>query len=261
MSLVIDNLEFSYGRLAALRGVSVRAEPGQLIAVLGPNAAGKSTLLRCLIGALKPTAGQVSLDGRPMHRLSPRMLATRIAYVPQRSIVSAAFTVRQVVELGRYALPAEHRRVNESMANLDLGDVAHRPYRTLSVGQQQRVTLARAFAQLAPHGVMVLDEPTSAMDLQHAARALQLLAGAARAGATVIMAMHDLSTAALAADQTWLLHRGELAAAGATCEVLEAQRLQQVFGVGFTWIKDAAGRPRLLADPPALASGAYNATP
>lgn len=258
MSLVIDNLGFSYGRLTALRNVSVRAESGQLIAVLGPNAAGKSTLLRCLIGALKPTNGQVSLEGKAVHRLSPRVLATRIAYVPQRSIVSASFSARQVVELGRYALPADHRRVTDAIVNLDLSEVEHRPYRTLSVGQQQRVTLARAFAQLAPNGVMVLDEPTSAMDLQHAARALQLLAAAARAGATVIMAMHDLSTAALAADHVWLLHHGELVAAGAACEVLEAPQLQRVFGVGFTWIKDDAGRPRLLADPPALAAGAYN---
>ncbi len=261
MSLVIDNLGFSYGRLTALHNVSVRAESGHLIAVLGPNAAGKSTLLRCLIGALKPTNGQVSLDGKAVHRLSPRMLAARIAYVPQRSIVSAAFTVRQVVELGRYALPADQRRVSEAMTNLDLSDVEYRPYRTLSVGQQQRVTLARALAQMAPNGVMVLDEPTSAMDLQHAARALELLAQAARAGATVIMAMHDLSTAAMAASHAWLLHRGELAAAGSTCEVLEAKRLQRIFGVGFTWIKDDAGRPRLFADPPVLAAGAYNATP
>ncbi len=251
MAIEVVNLSLEYGRLPALVDVNVRADCGQVIAVLGPNAAGKSTLLRCLIGALSPTRGHVALDGEAVHRLSPRRLAERMAYVSQRSIVSASFSVRQVIELGRYALAPNASRVTHALERFDLVDVQHRLYRTLSVGQQQRVALARAMAQLAENGVLVLDEPTAAMDLKHAAETYEILRKSARNGATVILAMHDLSTAAMIADCAWLLERGSLVAAGSTCEVLEAERLRNVFGVGFAWINDPAGRPRLLHDAPA----------
>ncbi len=253
MALVIDNLAFAYGRIAALREVTVRAERGRVIAVLGPNASGKSTLLRCMVGALKPNVGSVHLDDVNVHRLRPSALARRIAYVPQRSIVSAAFTVRQVVELGRYALTAGPRQVNQAIAALDLDAVEHRPYRALSVGQQQRVTLARARAQLGGNesqGALVLDEPTAAMDLQHAAQAFHMLRELAATGCTVIVALHDLAMASVVSQDAWLLRDGRLVAAGPTCEVLEVSRLQGVFGVGFSWLNDRDGRPRLLADSP-----------
>ena len=248
--LTIEHLSYSYGRLMALSDVTVRADSGCVIAALGPNAAGKSTLLRCIIGALRPSAGGVSLGGRPAHRMKPRAIAQRLAYVPQRSVVSAAFTVRQVVELGRYALSADPRRVDAAIERLDLADVAERPYRALSVGQQQRVTLARVLAQISSDGVLVLDEPTSAMDLQHAAQTFRLLRELARGGATIIAAMHDLPAAAAIADEAWLLDRGRLVAGGVTCDVLAVERLRKVFGVGFAWLPDAAGRPRLLPDLP-----------
>lgn len=253
MSLIVTNLSFAYDRLVALREITVRAERGRVIAVLGPNAAGKSTLLRCLIGVLKPTAGDVLLDDANVHHLRPHALASRIAYVPQRSTVSAAFSVRQVIELGRYALPPDPKHVHAAMQRLDLLDLEHRPYRTLSVGQQQRVTLGRAFAQLGGNeaqGALVLDEPTAAMDLQHAAQALRLLRELAAAGCTVIIAMHDLAMASIAATDAWLLRDGRLVAAGPTCDVLETSRLQSVFGVGFRWMSDHHGQPRLLADSP-----------
>ncbi len=250
MTIAINNLSFAYRRISALANVTVRADPGRIVAVLGPNAAGKSTLLRCIIGALKPTNGAVLLDGNPVHHLTAHALAQRIAYVPQRSTVSATFTVRQVVELGRYALPSDPRRVTEAIARLDLLDVGQRLYRTLSVGQQQRVTLARAMAQLSASGVLVLDEPTSAMDLAHINQSHWLLREIANAGTTVIMAVHDLPLAAAVANESWLLQDGRLVAAGPTCDVLEAQRLRQVFGVGFAWMNDGAGRPRLLAELP-----------
>jgi iron complex transport system ATP-binding protein len=195
----------------------------------------------------------VKLDDRDVHHLRPRTLASRIAYVPQRSIVSAAFTVRQVVELGRYALPPDAKGVDRAIGRLDLREIEHRPYRDLSVGQQQRVTLARALAQLTGNesqSVLVLDEPTAAMDLQHAAQALRLLRELAERGCTVVLAMHDLAMAALAADYVWLLQSGRLVAAGVPCEVLEAERLRQVFGVGFNWLTDRDGCPRLMPDSP-----------
>ena len=250
MTLTIENLSFAYGRIHALTNVTVRATPGRVVAVIGPNAAGKSTLLRCIIGALRPTSGTVAINGTPAIQLSARAMAQRIAYVPQRSIVSAAFTVRQVVELGRYALPADARRVNEAMARLDLIDVEHRPYRTLSAGQQQRVTLARALAQLSSNGVLVLDEPMSAMDLLHINQCVRVLREATRGNNSIILATHDIAMAAATADEVWLLNHGRLVASGPTREVLEAQRLQQVFGVAFSWISDTDGRQRLLAELP-----------
>lgn len=251
MSIAIEHLDFAYGRLAVLHDVSAKADRGRITAVLGPNAAGKSTLLRCIIGALRPKRGDISIGGQSIQTLGVQQRAHRIAYVPQRSIVSAAFTVRQVVELGRYALPPNPARVDEAMSSLDLIDVANRPYPDLSVGQQQRVTLARALAQLEPNGHLILDEPTSAMDLHHIAQCMQLLRHLAIEGATVLLAMHDLSLAASIADDAWLMDSGRLTAAGPACDVLEIERLHAIFRVKFEWVHGTDLRPRLLAQVPA----------
>jgi iron complex transport system ATP-binding protein len=247
MTLSIEHLDFSYGRWPVLRDISVAATAGRITAIIGPNAAGKSTLLRCMIGALQPARGRVLLNGYEAHRLWPRELAQHIAYVPQRSIVSAAFTVKQVVELGRYALPANIARVHDAIERLDLSDVIDRPYPALSVGQQQRVTLARAVAQLSPDGCLILDEPTAAMDLQHVASCMQLLQGLARGGATVVFAIHDLSLAAATSDEVWLMNQGQLTASGPAQEVLQLERLRSVFGVDFEWVRARNGESRLIA--------------
>ena len=247
MSVAVQQLSHWYRRLQALDGIHTTATPGRITAVIGPNAAGKSTLLRCVIGALRPGRGQVLVEGEPAHRLRTKRLAERIAYVPQRSTVSAAFTVREVVELGRFALPPSRRRVDQALADLDLQEVADRPYPALSVGQQQRVTLARAVAQLASDGHLVLDEPTSAMDLRHVRDSMNLLRRLADGGATVLLALHDLMLAASLADECWLLDRGRLAAAGPARDVLGLDRLHEVFGVGFEWISRPGAEPILYA--------------
>ena len=250
MSIAIENLSFSYGRFEALRGITARAEAGRITAVLGPNAAGKSTLLRCMIGALRPSSGRVMIDKDQVHRISASLLAQRIAYVPQRSIVSAAFMVRQVVQLGRYALTPDPRKVELAIERLDLAGVADWPYPELSVGQQQRVTIARALAQLGPRGHLILDEPVSAMDLRHSHQCMSIFRELAEAGATVILAVHDLSLAAAVADEAWLLDRGELVSAGTIAEVMSVDGLERVFGVAFGWIEAPWGG-RILAARPA----------
>jgi iron complex transport system ATP-binding protein len=249
MSVETANLSFAYGRIPALRDVSLRAEAERITAVLGPNAAGKSTLLRCLIGALKPQQGSASIDGIESRRMSPRSLAQRVAYVPQRSVVSAAFTVRQVIELGRYALAPQPGKIDHAIERLDLEDVADRPYPHLSAGQQQRVTMARALAQLAPDGHLILDEPVSAMDLRHVHDVMALLRAVARGGATVIMAIHDLALAAIVSDAVWLLDGGKVVASGPVGDVLTVERLQQVFGVSFQWLDGPWGSPILTSQP------------
>jgi iron complex transport system ATP-binding protein len=114
VSLALRNVMVGYRDAVVLRGVSIEARPGRITAVLGPNASGKSSLLRTVIGALRPRAGKVLIDDVTAHRLRGRMLAERVAYVPQRSLVSAAFTTRQVVELGRYALPMRPGIIDEA---------------------------------------------------------------------------------------------------------------------------------------------------
>jgi iron complex transport system ATP-binding protein len=248
VSVRVRDVSHQYGRVRALESVTADAAPGRITAVLGPNAAGKSTLLRCVIGALSPAAGDVLIDGEPADQLPTRKLAGRVAYVPQRPQVSAAFTVREVVELGRYALAPSRRRVDEALGDLDLNEIADRPFPALSVGQQQRATLARAVAQLADDGHLVLDEPASAMDLRHVRRSTSLLRRLADAGATVLVAMHDLTLAVSLADECWLLDHGRLVVAGPTSEVISVEQLRDVFGVRFEWIERPGGGRVLVAE-------------
>lgn len=241
MSIVIDRLSVRYGRVDALREVTACASPGRITVVLGPNAAGKSTLLRACIGAIDPSAGVVLIDGEPAHRMPARKLARRAAYVPQRPQVSAAFTVRKVIELGRYALAPEPATIERVIDRFHLREIEARRFPELSVGQQQRVTVARAFAQLSQPGRLILDEPTSAMDLLHATRTFHELRALAKAGATVLLAMHDLTAAARLADDVWLLGRGRLLASGPADEIMRPDTLDEVFGVKFERITHQAG--------------------
>ncbi len=248
MSVVIDDLHFAYETDPVLNGIATTARPGRIVALIGPNASGKSTLLRCIIGQLTPARGSVLLDGRATHRTPPHRLARRMAYVTQRSTVAASFTVRQVVEIGRFALPNRPDRVDDAIERLDLAEVADRPYPALSVGQQQRVMLARAVAQLGHDGVLVLDEPTSAMDLAHVRMTASLLRELASNGATIIWAVHDVSLAARVASDAWLLADGRLVDDGSICDVMNAEQLSRVFAVGFEWMNRPDGSAVLIAD-------------
>jgi iron complex transport system ATP-binding protein len=244
-------LSFAYGRAEVLQEVTARAEAGQITALIGPNAAGKSTLLRCVIGSLRPQRGNALIDGRPSDQMSPRALARTAAYVSQRPVVSAAFTVQQVIELGRFVLDADSAKVSGAIERLDLAGIASRPFTQLSVGQQQRVMLARAIAQLSATGHLILDEPVSSMDLHHVHACMGVLRELADGGATVVLAMHDLSLAAALADDVWLLDAGRMVSQGAVTKVLTTERLNEVFGVEFQWLDGPWGARVLVAQQPA----------
>ncbi len=229
-----------------LEDISARAERGRLTAVVGPNAAGKSTLLRCVVGVEQREAGEVRLDGTSIDDLRGQTLAARVAFVPQRPIVSAQFTVEEIVRLGARAGGNGRDVVASVLDAMELTDLRGRLYHRLSVGQQQRVSVARALAQLRDEGLLVLDEPTSALDLQHVERTLRVLRQAATTRrAIVVLAIHDLAVAASAADDVWLLDHGRLVAAGAAAEVMLPGRLTPVFGVSFDLRGDDDGRTRL----------------
>ena len=233
MTLVARGLHHRFAGVTALAGVSVEAQSGRTTVVIGPNAAGKSTLLRCLAGVLSPTQGDVVLNGVALRSLSPAARAAQVAFVPQRPRVAASFSVAEVVALGRFALPPRPDRVQQAIERWDLGGVADRPFPELSAGQQHRVALARATAQAEPGGCLILDEPTASMDLAHVRSTIDHLRRAVAAFSTIVVSLHDLAVAAVLADDVWVLDRGRLVGAGPVSEMLRPEILQPVFGVAF----------------------------
>jgi len=241
--LRVEQLSFGYRpNQPVLEALDAELRTGRLTALIGPNATGKTTLLRLMLGQLPPDQGRVLLDGRDVRTWPHDRRARRIAYVAQRPSVAFGFTVRQVVAMGRHAQPLHGQRdqaVEHALSACDLHDAATRPFNELSGGQQQRVAVARALAQseIGRPGrgrVLLLDEPCASADPRHAHQLLSLLRDAARADRAVLVVLHDLNLAARWADDVWLMDRGRLAAAGAWREVLQPARLDPVYGMRFT---------------------------
>lgn len=202
--------------------------------LLGPNGSGKSTLLRCLLGRLEPTAGEVLLRGEPLARVRPEQRARAIGYLPQEVHAAYGFSVLQVVLLGRYphlSFGLEGERdvevAEECLRRTDTHHLAQRNFQTLSGGEKQRVLLASVLAQ--EPAVMLLDEPTAALDIHHQHEVLELLAGFCAEGLAVLMVTHDLNLAARWCHRLWLLHRGRVVREGPPAEVLTAELLSQVY--------------------------------
>jgi iron complex transport system ATP-binding protein len=239
--LAASGVHFAYPGSDAevVRGVSLSLRPGTVTAVLGPNGAGKSTLLRLLLGTLRSSAGRVTLGEREVTAIEPWERAAAVAYIGQRTALAGPTTVRRLVALGRHAVGASDQAVEKAMERAGVAEFAARTFDTLSAGQQQRVSVARALAQLdvtpGPLGrTLLADEPVSAMDPRHAAEALALLRSLAAGGVAVAVVLHDLTLALRYTDAAVLMdERGSLAAAGTTAAVLTPEVLGPVYGVGF----------------------------
>jgi len=247
VAMELADVSFAYpGGEPVVREVTAAVGAGTLHVILGPNAAGKSTLLRLMLGQLRPMSGRITLDGRRVHRIAPKRRAAMLAYVPQRSTVSFGFTVRQIIAMGRFALPANPQAIGNAIERCDLTALVDRPFPELSVGQQQRVLLARAIAQSSSLAesttsgggtsrgggrVVLLDEPVSAMDLAHAHRVMTTLREMVAGGLAGVVVLHDLNLAAMYADVVWLMHEGRLVKAGDWSEVLRPEVLEPIYGV------------------------------
>ncbi len=229
-------LGVSIGRRRILDGVDLRVEPGSWTAVIGPNGAGKSTLLRAVAGLL-PHEGTVRVGGRRLAELSPRERAQLIGYAPQNPVLPDGVQVHEYVMLGRTPhhrllagpQPGDRRAAGEALERLDLADLAGRRLRTLSGGERQRAVLARALAQQAQ--LLLLDEPTAALDLGHAQLVLELVDSLrAELGLTVLSTLHDLTLAGQYADRLLLLAAGRPVAVGSPAEVLTSAALAEHYG-------------------------------
>ncbi|MCT4704077.1 heme ABC transporter ATP-binding protein [Enterobacteriaceae bacterium H20N1] len=222
------------GERLLLDDVTLSLRPGEVVALIGPNGAGKSTLLRVLTGFQLPDGGSVSLADRPLDEWPNEALARQRAVMRQRSGMAFSWTVEEVIAMGRAPWPENDTQsiVSEVMALTGCDSLAGRDFCQLSGGEQQRVQLARALAQLwhngQPHGWLFLDEPTSALDLYHQQHILRLLRRLALMGRlSVCIVLHDLNLAALWADRIILLHGGKLVAQGSPQQVLNESTLTQ----------------------------------
>lgn len=217
-----------------LTDASLEVRPGELHALVGPNGAGKSTLFGVLAGDVTPSAGTVTLDGRPLGGIPPRELARRRAVLLQQNAVSFAFTVEQVVRMGRapWARTAaeddDDAAVARALAATDMTALAGRGVTSLSGGERARAALARVLAQDA--GILMLDEPTAALDLRHQEDVLRIARDRARDGAAVAVVLHDLNAALGVADRVTLLSGGRVVATGAPADVLTADAIEHVYG-------------------------------
>jgi iron complex transport system ATP-binding protein len=221
---------------AIVSDVSLAVGPGEVLGVLGPNGAGKSTLLRALAG-LTAHDGQVRIDGRPVSDLERRERARALSFVPQRSQLQARLPVHTVVLHGRYA----HRRAfgrpaaedlaatEQAMRDAQVLDLAARDFAELSYGEQRRVLLARALCTGAR--VLLLDEPTAALDVAHALELHQALRRLANAGHAVVAVLHGLDEALRFTDRCLLLKDGRTVASGPSAEVVTAEHVARVYGV------------------------------
>jgi len=240
----------SAGAPEAVAGISLRLARGEVVGVIGPNAAGKSTLARLCCGLLKPQQGSVSLQGEPLSRLSRRERARRVAFLPQHPPHDLSFTAHEVALMGRaphlglWSLegPRDLDRARAALQEVDALELGDRPISQLSGGERQRVFLARAFAQEA--ALLVLDEPTAALDLAHQVLLVNALRRRAREGGGALLVLHDLALAGAACDRLALLDRGRVVAEGTAEKVLRPAVLSPVYGTDVEVVPNpATGQP------------------
>ncbi|MDD9207429.1 ABC transporter ATP-binding protein [Georgenia sp. 10Sc9-8] len=250
-ALEAHGVRLAYEDRVVAEHLSLAVPPGRITAIIGANACGKSTLLRALARLLAPTAGTVTLGGTDVTSIPTRRVATELAILPQQPDAPDGVTVAELVGRGRYPHQGWFRRwtaeddaaVVAALAATGTADVADRVVGELSGGQRQRVWIAMTLAQQT--GILLLDEPTTFLDLAHQLEVLDLLVDLnAERGTTVVMVLHDLNLAARYADHLVAMRAGAVVAAGSPAQVLTPQHLQEVFGLRATVMTDpVSGTP------------------
>jgi iron complex transport system ATP-binding protein len=236
--LIAEGISFAYGRRRVLDGVSLDAAQGQFICVMGPNGSGKTTLLRVLLGQLKASAGRIILDGRPLATHRQRELAKLMAYVPQFPQSAFAFSVHEIVLMGRLAYGGmlglsgklDLDVARQAMEMTDTLELADRTLEQLSGGEAQRVMIARALAQQP--SVLLLDEPTSHLDIRSQLVIYRMMQRVAHSWPmAVVCVSHDINLAGRFADRLVLMRDGRVAARGLPADVMQKDILAGVYDV------------------------------
>jgi len=252
--LDVQSVSMKVGGATLVDTVSMQIGAGEMIAIVGPNGAGKSTLLRMLSGDLRASDGTIRLKQRDLNAYGPRELAQHRAMLSQHIHVTFPFTVEEIVHMGAgdTGRAAAQRLVDAALGEVGLTHFSHRQLPTLSGGEQQRAHFARVLVQLAcgeqQHGpgLLLLDEPTSSLDMRHQIDLVETARGRAQNGTAVIAVLHDLNLAMRFADRIVLLHRGKLAVDGGRTDAITAETIRRIFEVDVTIDYTDQGVPFLL---------------
>lgn len=255
-ALIAESISVRRGGRNILDQVSVRIEPGEFLSIVGPNGSGKSSLLRALSGIWKISEGAVRVNGKDLYELARRELARRIAFVPQDTRMDFAFTSEEVVAMGRHprrgrferASPDDRRAIDAAIASCDIEHLRGRFVNTLSGGERQRVAIARSLA--VEPDIILLDEPTSSLDIQHGLEILNLCRNLSQLGKSIVLATHDLNAVARYATQVVLMESGKVAYAGHCEGILNFNVLDRVFGVRAERLQSSSGYPAYVFDLP-----------
>ena len=242
----LQQIQAGYHNRPVLRGVDLAFRPGEVLALIGPNGSGKSTLLRTALGLLPYTGGQVLYDGVPLTQLSPRQVARQAAFLSQ-SRTTPNITAKRMVLHGRFphlSYPRHYRPedkviVRQALEEADAADLADRPMNELSGGQRQKIYLAMAIAQQAP--TVLMDEPTTFLDIAHQLGVMDMARRLAAGGRAVVLVLHDLTLAMGGAHRLAVLQAGRLVQSGTPEEIYESGVLEPVFGIRQGRIQTARG--------------------
>ena len=252
--LSCSDLACGYPSRKVLEGVDLELRPGSSTVLLGPNGSGKSTLLKTLTKTIPALDGAIKIQDENLQNLTFTQLAQKVAYVPQEELPPFRFTVRQVVLMGRLPLsagffdtPADVEAAEKAMEEADCNALADRPITEISGGERQRVLIARALAQ--DSALLLLDEPTSHLDIGHQVAIIRLVQKLRSQGKGLLTALHDLNLAADLGEIAVLLNESRVAIQAPVEEVLDSPLLDQTYGVPFHLFREETGRLRVFGKP------------
>lgn len=252
--IIVDKVSKSFDHLHVLDQLSFSVKQGECLGIIGPNGSGKSTLLKLLSAVEKPTAGRIELAGKPIERHHRKELARWLAVLQQEALPPLGFTVREVVEMGRFPFQGwlgEEKEDSEPLIEsildkLSLVELSDRTLEHLSGGERQRVALGKTMAQQPK--LLMLDEPTTYLDIGHQLHLMdRIREWQIEAGMTVIAVMHDLNLAALYCDRLLMLHQGRIAGIGTPEELLSQERIESIYGIAPIMVKHpVCGVPQMM---------------
>lgn len=244
-TLEAKNIIAGYDKRKILNGISLKIPQEKITVIIGANACGKSTLLKTISRLIHPTQGQVLLDMKEIHQISSKKLAQKLGLLPQSPIVPEGITVADLVARGRYpyqnflkgTTKQDQDAVADALKTMGISDIANRCVDELSGGQRQRVWIAMALAQQTD--ILLLDEPTTYLDITHQIEILDLLKDLnTKKGTTIVMVLHDINLSARYADYMFALHQGILIAEGTPESIINQNLIKEVFDLDSVVIKD-----------------------